>query len=55
MPSPFPGMDPFLEVEPHWTPYQHCLLGCLHQALIPKVAPRYLVRVGRRSYTPDPD
>ena len=51
MPSPFPGMDPFLEVEPHWTAFRHHLLGCLHQALIPNLAPRYSVRISQRTYT----
>ena len=35
MPSPFPGMDPYLEGEKHWPAFQHHLVACLYQTLLP--------------------
>ncbi|HEV2948984.1 MAG TPA: DUF4058 family protein, partial [Gemmataceae bacterium] len=35
MPSPFPGMDPFLEDPKLWPEFQHLLVTCLYQALLP--------------------
>jgi hypothetical protein len=49
MPSPFPGMDPYLEDSALWPAFQHHLVGCLHQALT-ALPPRYAVRTGRRAY-----
>ena len=51
MPSPFPGMDPYLEEPKLWAPFQHQLLACLYQLLLPGLVDRYRARVGSRSYT----
>ena len=51
MPSPFPGMDPFLEEEPLWPTFHHQLVTCLYQILIPGLVDRYRARVGQRHYT----
>jgi hypothetical protein len=51
MPSPFPGMDPFLEDEKIWPPFQHHLVACLYQTLLPGLVDRYRARVGQRRYT----
>lgn len=50
MPSPFPGMDPFLEDQKLWPEYQHLLVTCLYQALLPGLVDRYRARVGQRHY-----
>src|SRR3954463_10769451 len=50
MPSPFPGMDPFLEDEAHWPEFQHHLVLCLYQILLPGLVDRYRARVGQRNY-----
>src|SRR5213075_3562704 len=50
MPSPFPGMDPFLEEETLWPEFQHHLVLCLYQILLPGLVDRYRARVGQRSY-----
>lgn len=50
MPSPFPGMDPFLESDRLWKPFQHQLLGSLYQILLPNLVDRYRARVGTRQY-----
>ena len=34
MPSPFPGMDPYLEDEQLWPVFQHQLVMCLYQILL---------------------
>src|SRR5919201_618271 len=51
MPSPFPGMDPFLEDEHFWTGFHHCLVTCLYHILLPGLVDRYRARVGQRQYT----
>jgi hypothetical protein len=51
MPSPFPGMDPYLEQPKLWVPFQHQLLACLYQAVLPGLVDRYRARVGTRVYT----
>ncbi|MCW5853506.1 MAG: DUF4058 family protein [Anaerolineae bacterium] len=42
MPSPFPGMDPYLE-GPHWMTVHHALSGEIYRWLAPRVRPRYIV------------
>ena len=51
MPSPFPGMDPFLECEKIWPSFQHHLVACLYQTLLPGLVDRYRARVGQRHYS----
>src|SRR5262245_48157447 len=50
MPSPFPGMDPYLEDEKLWPSFQHHLVNCLYQILLPGLVDRYRARVGQRHY-----
>jgi hypothetical protein len=50
MPSPFPGMDPFLEDEKLWPVFRHHLVSCLYQVLLPGLVDRYRARVGERHY-----
>jgi hypothetical protein len=50
MPSPFPGMDPYLEEEKLWPEFQHHLVLCLYQILLPGLVDRYRARVGQRTY-----
>lgn len=50
MPSPFPGMDPYLEEEKLWPSFQHHLVMCLYQILLPGLVDRYRARVGQRNY-----
>lgn len=51
MPCPFPGMDPYLEHPKLWAPFQHQVLACLYQILLPGLVDRYRARVGSRTYT----
>lgn len=50
MPSPFPGMDPFLEEEKIWPVFQHQFTACLYQVLLPGLVDRYRARVAQRHY-----
>ncbi len=50
MPSPFPGMDPYLEDEALWPTFHHQLVMCLYQILLPGLADRYRARVAQRRY-----
>src|SRR3954469_13371479 len=50
MPSPFPGMDPYLEDDKLWPLFHHHLVTCLYQILLPGLVDRYRARVGQRHY-----
>jgi hypothetical protein len=44
MPSPFPGMDPYLETST-WMNFHNLLCAEMIRQLGPKIRPRYLARV----------
>ena len=50
MPSPLPGMDPYLEDDKLWPAFHHQLVNCLHQVLLPGLVDRYRSRLGHRQY-----
>ena len=50
MPSPFPGMDPYLEDDKLWPGFQHHLVHALHQLLLPGLMDRYRARISQRHY-----
>ena len=50
MPSPFPGMDPYLEDPSRWPDVHHGLIGTLCRMLVGQLAPRYIVRAEERVY-----
>lgn len=50
MPSPFPGMDPYLE-SAKWTSVHHALSMAIARQLAPKVRPKYIVRTEERFVT----
>src|SRR5262245_34284129 len=50
MKSPFPGMDPFIEVSGLWEDFHGALIHDIKNALAAVVPKRYLVRAGVRSY-----
>ena len=49
MPSPFPGMDPFLESQ-EWEDFHTRLNTIISELLSPRLEPRYIVRIERRVY-----
>ena len=55
MPSPFPGMDPYLESPLIWPDVHHGLISEIQAALNPTVRPRYVARVELRIYISDDD
>jgi hypothetical protein len=50
MPSPFPGMDPYLESRSIWPDLHLSLIVGIGDALAPQVGPNYYVRVEQRTY-----
>jgi hypothetical protein len=50
MPSPFPGMDPYLEEPARWPDVHQRLITYIADALQPQVRPRYHARMGERVY-----
>ena len=50
MPSPFPGMDPYLEHEALWPIFHHQMVMALYQTLLPGLVDRYRARVTQRHY-----
>ncbi len=55
MPSPFPGMDPYLESPALWPDVHHGLISGIQEALNPHLRPRYVARVELRIYISDDD
>jgi hypothetical protein len=60
MPSPFPGMDPYLEHPALWPDVHHELISAIRELLNQVIRPRYVARVEERlyltaDYEPDPD
>lgn len=51
MPSPFPGMDPYLEQPAFWSSFHSRLIVALADALAPQLRPHYYVEVETRAYT----
>jgi len=53
MPSPFPGVDPFLESQ-EWEDFHTTLNTVVRETLSPRLEPRYVVRIERRVYVESP-
>ena len=53
MPSPFPGMDPYLE-GPEWEDFHSRINNEMANRLFPQVRPKYVARVERRVYVDRP-
>jgi uncharacterized protein DUF4058 len=51
MPSPFPGMDPYLEGRTIWPDVHSSLIPAIRDALAPQVAPAYYVAIEQRVTT----
>jgi hypothetical protein len=50
MPSPFPGMDPYLEDPGLWPDVHHNLISEVQGLLTGQLRPKYLVRIEERAY-----
>lgn len=55
MPSPFPGMDPYLEAPWIWPDVHHGLISQSQTVLNAQLRPRYVARVELRVYISDDD
>ena len=55
MPSPFPGMDPFLEDPRSWPDVHHSLITTLRDHLADAVSPHFYVRIEERVYITHPE
>ncbi|NJR51711.1 MAG: DUF4058 family protein [Leptolyngbyaceae cyanobacterium CSU_1_3] len=53
MPSPFPGMNPYLEQPVFWSEFHNRLIVAISDALTPQLRPKYYVAVETRTYTDD--
>ena len=54
MPSPFPGIDPYLECST-WINFHNQLCAEMARQLAPKIRPRYLARIAERFVTLTPE
>jgi Protein of unknown function (DUF4058) len=50
MPSPFPGMNPYLEHPSLWAGIHHRLITAIANDLAPKLRPNYIVAIEERVY-----
>lgn len=55
MPSPFPGMDPYLEDPDVWPDVHARLITVIGELLAPRVRPKYVARVEQRTFLFGPD
>ncbi|MBI3462829.1 MAG: DUF4058 family protein [Planctomycetes bacterium] len=53
MPSPFPGMNPYLEQEDVWHDFQERFLPLALELLVPQVRPGYIVKLDQHVYVHD--
>ncbi|MCS7263716.1 MAG: DUF4058 family protein, partial [Armatimonadetes bacterium] len=49
MPSPFPGMDPFIESQ-RWGPFHLMFIVGIQEALMPQLVPRYIATIEERVF-----
>lgn len=55
MPSPFPGMDPYLENTELWPEVHHRLITALADSITPLIPEQYRVAIEKRTYLSDPE
>ena len=55
MPSPFPGMDPYLENPELWPDVHHELISQVREALNLAIRPKYIARIESRVYLSNDD
>jgi len=53
MPSPFPGMNPYLEHPAFWSSFHTRLMVAIAEAIEPQLSPQYYVEVESRTYQSD--
>jgi len=55
MPSPFPGMDPYLEGPPHWSDFHPTLIQALRELIADQLPPNYFAGVNEDVLMVEPD
>jgi len=55
MPSPFPGMDPYLEQPAFWSSFHSRVIVAIASAIKAMLDPQYYVEVETRTYYSDDD
>lgn len=55
MPSPFPGMDPYLEGPGLWPDVHHEIISVARAFLNERIRPKYVARIDERVYLADED
>jgi hypothetical protein len=50
MPSPFPGMNPYLEQEDAWHDFHEQFIPYVRQVIVPQVRPNYIVKLDEHIY-----
>ena len=55
MPSPFPGMDPYLENPELWPEVHSRLIVAIADALAPSLHPKYYAAIDKRTYLDTPE
>lgn len=50
MPSPFPGMNPYLEQEDVWHDFHERFMPAAAEMLLPQVRPNYIVKLDEHAY-----
>ena len=55
MPSPFPGMNPYLEQEDVWRGFHDRMVVAISDALTPQVRPAYIVNIEEHIFIHEPD
>jgi len=55
MPSPFPGMNPYFESPTLWEDFHQSLAAEIRDQLVPKLRPKYYLRIDYTQPPPKPD
>lgn len=55
MPSPFPGMNLYLEQEDVWLDFHDSMLPAIRDAVTPQVRPDYIVKIEQQVFIHEPD
>ena len=53
MPSPFPGMDPYLESQGHWADFHSTFIHVARNAIVARLPADYVARIEERLYLVD--
>lgn len=53
MPSPFPGMNPYLEQEDAWHDFHERFSPACSDVLLPQISPKYIITFGKRVFIHD--